>query len=470
MSVDSTLLLKLYENFLQAIGVQSDPASEETEQADSNMALDVLGQEIFLNDKPQIGLIGKVRAGKSTLGNAIFSKDAFETGDGLELTQEVRKTTLPSGIVICDSPGFAGFSNHDKNVYDLMTNCDIILYVVRYPGQLDQSAVELYKKEIEPTAKLVITVINMDESVSEDDAKKVTEQFKIKGSLLPNVTFVYALHGRYVQDLLLQIVDILPAKYQVVFSSALDERFRRLTRRYIVYRLSIYSAAAACSSVIEEFSDKAIKQKVNKITMIAAGLPLKIANVYGSDFDITDEIRRSTREVADRRYETIISEHRSGPAMTLGATMSAVITSIASHTPVVAAAIAAAGIAAAPVTLGLAAAGAAAAGALVASSLSKSFRMSKKPKLGGYDIALTILALGYTTLDIITGLKAGTVAAADSNSHFSKTFKDNLDLTMRDTIDAAMKDRLENATEGDRVKIGCMLMDNEELHKLFVPR
>ncbi len=202
--------------------------------------------------------------------------------------------------------------------------------------------------------------------------------------------------------------------------------------------------------------------------MIAAGLPLKIANVYGSDFDITDEVKRSTREVADQRYETVIREHKSGPVITLGATMSAVLTSIASHTPIVAAAIAAARIAAAPVTLGLAAAGAAAAGALFANSLSKSFRMSKKPKLGGYDIALTILALGYTTLDVITELKAGTVVAADSNPYFSRKFKESFGLTMRDTIDAAMKDHLENATEGDRVKIGRMLMDNEELRELFL--
>jgi predicted GTPase len=188
MPTNDNQTLDLFNSLMHKLGVK-ETSKEFSGEEDTKM--DVLKSEIFLREKPKIGIIGKIRAGKSTLGNAIFGEKAFKAGKALELTQEVSSITLPSGIVIYDTPGFEGFSNYEAETRKLMSECDLLLHVIRYPGALDKGAVDFFKEEIEPLGKPVVTVVNVNEGEPLEGWEAIFEKATDKLGL-PNMVYVYA--------------------------------------------------------------------------------------------------------------------------------------------------------------------------------------------------------------------------------------------------------------------------------------
>jgi GTPase Era involved in 16S rRNA processing len=492
MVISSNSLLDLFELLMHKLGVRLIVDEKIQERPKDELKLDLLLQEkIFRKEKPQIGLIGKIKAGKSTLGNAMFGQEAFnagetvvlveklslttspfETGTDLEVTEKVSRKILPSGIVIWDSPGFAGFSGYEEQTRALMSQCDLLLYIIRYPGAMDTTALSLYETEIKPFTekpfkKSVITVINVEEGIPQGKAEQAITKFRTKANL-PNVVYAYALSGNHVDSLLVKMIDYLPKQYTTTFSDALDTRYQRDTRNYIAYHLSVNAAAAAaCTSVVEDFTDKPSRTKLNKIVLLSAGLPLKIASVYESDFNISEPVKQITRELANNRFTNVITEVKTGPLTALGAVVGAVLTAGVTQSPLVAALLATVGLAATPLGIAIVAALTAATGAILANNISKSLEVMKQPGRGGFDIAVAVLAHGYTTLATILAQKDGTLTPQQSVKFYGETFQRHYDRIIRDAFDASLKWALENATEGDRVKMTHLLLENKDLRKIF---
>lgn len=476
MATNDNQTLDLFNSLMHRLGVK-DTLKEIYDEEDAK--IDVLKGEIFLREKPKIGIIGKIRAGKSTLGNAIFGEKAFKAGKALELTQEVSSTTLPSGIVIYDTPGFEGFSDYEMKTRELMSECDLLLHVIRYPGALDKGAVRFFEEDIKPLGKPVVTVVNVNEGEPfegwEAIFKKAIEKLK-----LPNMVYVYAekdthahAHAgfilKYVENLVIKMIDNLPEKYLVVFQDALTKQLQRSTKQYSVYHQSINAAAvAACTSIDADFSDKAIRAKQNKILLLTCGLILKVASIYESDFQVGTNVKKSTIDLMEARYEKITVEVPDGLTATIGATISGTLAAVVSQTPAIISLLAGVGLViSGPVGLIVSAIVAGGFGGLVLSRTKRTYQTHRKPQLGGFDITVAILSCGYTSLATISAQLDGKIAPQDNLQFFSKAYQEAYDNTIRNAL-YTYKEQLEHATAGDRVKILTLLSDNADLHQIFM--
>jgi hypothetical protein len=469
-------MLHIFEGFLEEFGIKVEDIISESKTLTKTLLMGIVEQEdVFREEKPKIGVFGKIRSGKSTLGNAIFGEERFQTGHAIELTENISKVTLlPAGVEIYDTPGFEGFNpEHTEQARQFMRECDLLLYVIRYPGAVDIGARTFYEQEIKPLGKPVVTVVNFDDSVSQADAARVFAS-AVRVLKLPNMVQVCAITKVGVDALLLSVLNHLPGRYHALFQAAVDKRYHERMSKHRAFRLAVSAAAlATCTKVNRAVPDpKDLKDSWNALVVLVGGLPLEIARVYLSGFDAGEQVERIATELRSQREDLIRSEGSSGPFDFIGAIMGGLLGAAATQSGAIVALFgvgATAGPAGIIVTLaggGLTAALGWLLGRVVKKHASEQIEI--QAKLGGFDAAIGLLSVGAATVATIQAQAPDrrVIVPQQSLDYFRKAYTLYYEHQVRALLEP-YRDELEHATEGDRSKILHLLSECEPLRQHF---
>ena len=108
-----------------------------------------------------VALFGRTMAGKSTIREAITGGDGSTIGEGGQRTTRQVKEYSWHGINIIDTPGFGAYDGSEDRdrAYDVVDECDLILFLLSTDGTQDEAFREM--AELDRLQKYVIFVLNV---------------------------------------------------------------------------------------------------------------------------------------------------------------------------------------------------------------------------------------------------------------------------------------------------------------------
>jgi len=253
---------------------------------------------------PKVAIFGDTGVGKSSLCNALFGKDIAKISDVEACTREPQEIFISGkkgkgGINLIDVPGVGEDpSRHQEylNLYkNLLPEIDLILWAIKADDRKYASAIDVYKKILEPNLKncpviFVITQVDKIEPYREWDIENskpsINQQNNIDKKII-DISKVFNVSTEYIipisasekynlVELVNKVVEVLPnekkssfvreAKEENISEKAVEESEKGLWDHITeTFGDVIESVKNTVVDIIEETAPKIVKNVISSV-------------------------------------------------------------------------------------------------------------------------------------------------------------------------------------------------------------
>lgn len=235
---------------------------------------------------------GKTGVGKSTLINAVFSKDVAETGVGKPITNEIKEYSLEDfPISIIDTKGFEieGFEGIKNQLIDEITrrrndpdptkHVNVCWYCINYgSGRIEPAEIE-FLKEFSKFVKIIVVITQAYFSNTKFQQQVEDNLYNTDIKIVKLVALENECFKPYGLDKLVEITEsLLPEAQKKAFAAAQKVRIDlKIKKAHLVVAGAVASATAA-GAVPIPFSDAIV------LVPIQVGMLAGISATMGLDF------------------------------------------------------------------------------------------------------------------------------------------------------------------------------------------
>ncbi len=210
-----------------------------------------------ISKNPGIIIVGRNGAGKSTLVNRIFGKIVAEVGDCSDVTTNVEKYTLKSGVEIYDTPGAGGLDgsaemairellNLDKKIRNFKpVAADVVIFLFTYE-RLTQQEFEFFRDVDKACGDRLIVVKNFNDKEKKGDFIRNFNDIKNRTGYNP--LCVNAETGENIEEIIREIFRFLDPSKLYNFNIELEDRMRKARDLSKIFTLKMASRVTIISS------------------------------------------------------------------------------------------------------------------------------------------------------------------------------------------------------------------------------